>query len=311
MIQLKDVSKSVSFNSEQHTYTRCSDGKALHGVTEMLRTLKISPDYSGIPEEILQAAAERGKSIHLDCDVVDALDSPCGREEADAYLSLRKARGLTPVISEYFVTDGEDIASFVDLVLTTDELMKENKVILADIKCTSTLHEKPLSWQLSIYKRLFEAQNPNVKVAGLLGVWLPKKMYGEPDIVDVEEQDETSVVEAMECFKCGLAFSSEEDNATSVDIATEMMLDRLAGITQQVKELKDEEKELREKLSAFMADNNLKKYNGNGYSVTYVPEKKRVSFDSAALKKSNPEVYKQYTKETTTAASLLVSIKNK
>ena len=75
MINLVDISNVVHFDEGNHIYTRLSDGKTLCGVTSMMKLMGVSPDYSGVSDEVLRIAAERGRKIHLSCNMADVFDN--------------------------------------------------------------------------------------------------------------------------------------------------------------------------------------------------------------------------------------------
>lgn len=308
MITLADMTNVVSFNEADHTYTRVSDGKILCGVTTMMRKMGLSANYEGVSDEVLAKAAERGSEIHQMCVMVDALDCPCDNAEANTYLRMRKERGLIPVANEYLVTDGNNIASCIDLVFTTEELQKENKVIIADIKCTSSIHQEPLGWQLSIYRELFEAQNPELEVVGLLGIWLPKPIYGNPKIFDAVSFPTEEIDRLINCFVSGNSFvTSVTVQQASTDVSP--LQNSLVYILKKMDELKKKEAELKEQLQQFMLENGVMKIDNDDVLISYVKGGTSQRFDSTTFKKENPEMYDKYLKSSETKDSIRIKIK--
>lgn len=307
MINLVDISNVVHFDEGNHIYTRLSDGKTLCGVTSMMKLMGVSPDYSGVSDEVLRIAAERGRKIHLSCNMADVFDNFVDCREADAYLKMRRDKGLIPIESEYLVSDNEDIASCIDIVFTTEELQKENKVILADIKCTSSIHEKPLSWQLSIYKKMFEEQNPDIKVAGLIGIWLPKEKYGNPKIFDVEEIDPKQVNGLISLFKSGTFISFPAE--TSDNVALLEVQDKLIQVLTTIDKFKKMETELKQRLLDAMKEANVKKWESDKIVVSRVVGGTSQIFDATKFKAENEELYNQYLKTTEKKDSLRIKIK--
>ena len=53
---------NVFFSKEAHVYL-CGD-KELPGVTTVLRRHGLMPDYSGIPDKVLEEAARKGTALH-------------------------------------------------------------------------------------------------------------------------------------------------------------------------------------------------------------------------------------------------------
>lgn len=331
MIELKDITKEIIFDEVSHTYTRASDGKTLNGVTTMLRDMGLSADYNNIDQDILMKAADRGKMIHALCDLADAkdreitdfdelevfhdlkekgiivlLDEPTGMTEANTYLTLRREEKLIPITSEYLVSDGENIASSVDLVFTTEELMKDKKVLLSDIKCTSSVHEEPLGWQLSTYKYLFERQNPTLQVAGLLGVWLPKPQYGTAKIFDAKMYAQADIENLIFCYANGIEF---HQNVPSVKVDTSLAPTKgFAQVLRAMDELKKREENMKLQILQYMAQNGMKKLSQDGVDITYRNGVITSRFDSTAFKKDHPDLYNQYKREVLQKESIMVKI---
>jgi hypothetical protein len=130
----KLVKSGVVFDSEHHTYTL--DGKQLSGITSLLDRQLFKDKYSGIPEDILRKAAERGTYIHQCCELADeGFPSDC--KEAMNYLNLKSKYNLKIEESEYLVSDNEYYASCIDKVYRYDD----NTFYLGDIKTTYKLNK--------------------------------------------------------------------------------------------------------------------------------------------------------------------------
>lgn len=307
MINLIDISSVIHFDDDNHIYTRISDGKTLCGVTSMMKLMGVAPDYSGVSDEVLKVASERGRKIHLSCNMADLFDDFVECREADAYLRMRRDRGLVPIESEYLISDIENIASCIDVVFTTEELQKEKKVILADIKCTSSIHVNSLSWQLSIYKKLFEEQNQDIKVAGLIGIWLPKEQYGNPKIFDVEEISQKQVKSLISCFKSGILYSSPAKKTDNTELSA--VQDKLIHILTTIDKFKKIETELKQRLLDAMMKANVKKWESDKIVVSRIVGGTSQVFDSSKFKYENEELYNQYLKITEKKDSLRIKIK--
>ena len=55
------VKPPLDFDAHSHTYT--VEGRVIPSVTQILKAAKII-DYSGIPQDVLQAASRRGRAVH-------------------------------------------------------------------------------------------------------------------------------------------------------------------------------------------------------------------------------------------------------
>lgn len=162
--------KAVVFNEEEHSYWY--QGKELHGVTGAIGKLmgKEFPDT-----DTVKLATLYGKDVHSEVEhyfndhdhyfnktklsskgaqwVVDELERRCSTWILDR---------VETVECEVMVSDFEGTASKVDVVVRT----LEGNVWLFDIKTTSTFDRPYCSLQLSVYKKLYEA-NYGGTVCGL------------------------------------------------------------------------------------------------------------------------------------------------
>lgn len=303
---MKLTQSSVVFDEYNHTYTT-ADGKELGGVTSLLARQLFTDKYDCIPKSVLDRAAEYGTKVHNTLEVFDTLgvgDDPI----CDIYKGL--VDGMEHVDSEYLVTDGEHIASKIDKVFTIDG----ESAILADIKTTSKLDEDYVSWQLSIYSYLFRLMNPEIKVIRLLAIWLPKPQYGYPAIVEVPAIDDAEVKALLDADtkgenyvpKCSLEPLTTKEYLPT--IAPEFW-NYVIDIETKIEELKEKQKEMRAKLLAAMAENDVKKIESDRIIVTRKLASTSERVDSKLLKEIYPDVYKEVIKTSTTSESLLIKIK--
>ena len=331
MITLSNIEHLIAFDEVAHTYTRLLDGKELTGVTTMLKKMGLSADYAAVAEETLIKAADRGQMIHRLCDITDnedrevsefdeievhhdltekgivrLTDAATGMREANDYHMLRKQGEYIPVAQEYLISDGENIASAIDIVLTTETLAKENKVILVDLKCTSQIHETPLSWQLSVYRELFEHQNPDLKVEKVMCVWLPKPQYGSSKMIEVSEHSSKDVDTLINSFVMGkpLVLGSETENTAQFP-----KMQQLLTVIREMNALKDIETQLRQELMTWMTDKEIKSYSTDEVLVSRTVDSVTKKFDSTAFKKDNPSLYEKYVKASEKKGSLTIRFK--
>ena len=103
----------VLFNEDGHTYHL--EGHQLQGVTPIIAWL-FPETYSGIPQSVLDAAAEHGGMIHKKIELADRL----GIVDCDAvrdYMKLREQKGVKTLVNEYLVSHERRIASSIDVVM--------------------------------------------------------------------------------------------------------------------------------------------------------------------------------------------------
>lgn len=286
--------KEVAFNEWLHVYT-AGDGHTLIGVTELMKRHGLSPDYGGISKDVLEKAAARGTAIHQLLQDYDDGKTVIEDENLKAY----KALGLKVHCSEYLVSDNEIVATFIDKVL--------DDCSLADVKSTSTVHRRPLEWQLSIGAYLFELQNPGKKVPHLYCIHVRD---GKAKQIEVSRIPNDAVERLLECERCGVVYS---DNPVAADAALALeeqavvlaeQLDQIARLKLAIKETEQASAELQQRLYDYMTENNLDEMACElGTFVRKAPYTKK-ALDSARLKKEKPELYEQYLKESEVKGSI-------
>ena len=169
-VQLKD--SGVLFDEEQHTYLL--KDKYLSGITGMLQRQFFPNEFEGIPQYIVDQAAEYGTSVHQSCEDFDHSWINDGTVEVQDYIQICKDYKLQHECSEYTVTDGKDWASRIDKVYR----VSDDTFDLADIKTYGQMTPEKLEkarWQTSIYAYLFELQNKKAKVDRLFIIHLRNK----------------------------------------------------------------------------------------------------------------------------------------
>ena len=286
--------KEVAFNEWLHVYT-ASDGHTLIGVTELMKRHGLSPDYGGISKDVLEKAAARGTAIHQLLQDYDDGKAVIEDENLKAY----KALGLKVHCSEYLVSDNDIVATFIDKVL--------DDCSLADVKSTSTVHRRPLEWQLSIGAYLFELQNPGKKVPHLYCIHVRD---GKAKLIEVSRIPNEAVERLLECERCGVVYS---DNPAPADAALALeeqavvlaeQLDQIARLKLAIKETEQASAELQQRLYDYMTENNLDEMACElGTFVRKAPYTKK-ALDSTRLKKEKPELYEQYLKESEVKGSI-------
>lgn len=322
---MKELHNSpVVFDKDTHTYLL--NGVKLKGVTPIVKW--VYPDtYKDIPESVLQKAAEHGRLIHSACELYDSTgiaDEEC--EQLTDYIVMKGAFSLDTLCSEYLVDDGKAIASSIDKVYKTTE---EDVYDLADIKTTSSIHEKNVTLQLSIYAWLFERNNPGVKAGRLLLVWLPQRRYGKVDLVELQRIPSDLCEKIVEGFltgddgqmyadaiddvmgsgkpECKSAELVQSEDALPANLAE--VENEIIHIEQTMKEMKAREEELRAGLLELMKANNVKKWTSDRLVLSRKEDSVRETVDSAKLKKMHPGVYAECKKITAVKGSLTIKIK--
>ena len=106
------VNKKVFFSDIVHCYLN-DKGEELIGVTSLMKKHGLGADYSGIPQDVLERAAERGSRVHR---LLEDYDNGKAVEDCPILQSY-KSLGLQVAASEYLISDNRTVASSIDKVL--------------------------------------------------------------------------------------------------------------------------------------------------------------------------------------------------
>ena len=314
MKKLDLVESRVVFDNEHHTYTL--DGRELSGVTPIVKWL--FPDtYKGIPQSVLDKAAEYGTLIHSKCELYDNMgilpsdDDEC-RQVVVEYARLTKDYQVAK--SEYLVSDEQDIASSIDKVFGDDSL--------GDIKTTSKVHMVNVQVQLSIYAWLYEMQTGR-KANKLYLIWLPKPQYGTPMIKELERipADVCSCIvemyvkggdqlNAMAVLSGYLMVTDEPKKRIEGEIpeAMDEIIYELITVKKQLDIFTEREKELKKMILDTMSIKGEDKWSSDLIQISRRAASERESIDTKALKANEPSIYESYKKVTKVAESLTYKI---
>lgn len=304
------TSSPVLFEEDGHTYTL--NGHTLQGVTPIIAWL-FPETYKGIPESVLNQAAEYGSLIHKKCELADSMgivDDDIVRD----YMEVMQQHGLKVMLSEYLVSDEENIASCIDKVTENNDL--------CDIKTTSKVHIPNVTMQLSIYAWLFEMQNPGIKAGELYCVWLPKPQYGQADIIWLKRVPSEICAEIVQIYlnspddilnarailaQTGFEFERQKQTGDVPEAFSELM-DELITISETKKQLEEREKAIKEIVLSQMQKDGADKWGNDLIQITRMAAYERVSIDSKLLKELHPEIYKACCKTTKYSESLTYKV---
>lgn len=293
------VDAKVSFNEALHTYHLGE--KQLSGITGLIKK-HIFPDlYKDIPEFILNRAAERGSKIHKDCYTYDVFQS-IESEEVGWYADLLKENGLDVISSEYIVTDFEHFASPIDKVV-----LKNNLLYLADLKCTYKLNVDYVAWQLSIYKHLFEKQNPDLKIAGLYAIHIKDGAR----LVEIDAIDDDVISELLQAEKNGETFNNPFAPvvATHDDEKALMLISTITEIEEEMKAFKIKQAEYSEMLKKVFEELGVDKWETDSFIITKTKDHQRAQFDKKSFEGEYPELAKEFTKNITVKGGIKSKLK--
>ena len=297
---------NVFFEPLTHTYLLGE--KELTGVTTLLQKHHLMPDYSNIPDAVLNKAAEKGTALHKRIEDFDNGETFFQDEFIEQYLAVCQQNGLKFLVNELLVSDEELVASMIDGVY---EGSKPDTVILVDYKSTYKIHWRALSWQLSVYRTLFERQFPGIKVEALKVLWLDKKEESVKGLYPVEPIPEEEVQALFEAERNGQVYVDLNDTPDLGEVLAPEEADalvanasKIAELEKALKTLKDADTAIRQKLLDYMTENNIAEIACPGGSFKVKAGYTRTGVDSKKLREMFPSVAARVETTTTVKPSL-------
>lgn len=290
----------IKFDENLHKYT--VDGKEVISVTQLLQKHKITPSYDAVDKELLRMASERGTLIHEEVENW-IKDRELGfTEEAYYICDYLKDESYygSEVITEQMVAN-DVVAGRFDLIF----LDGKERLVLADIKTGNSKHLYGWTWQLSLYKYLYERMY-NKKIEYLKILWAHDE---DLTVIPCEYVGDDKIENLLNAEREGRLISD-------VDLGvSEEELEELEELMQDIKSKEEELNLLKEKVDKFketlygtMEKEGIKTVDRNKLKITYVAPSTRVSVDNKKLQKEEPEIYKKYVKTTTVAGSIKITL---
>ena len=281
----------VRFIEDPHSYWL--GDKQLNGITGILSRHLFPDKYDNIPSYILENAANRGTIVHDACRDWDMVGeyyiSDTDREDdkivefIESYIRVSEQYNLKPVYSEYLVTDGTDYASAIDSVFEIKKLLA-----LGDIKTTYKLDKEYLSWQLSIYKYLFEKQT-GLKVDKLFAIWVRDGGH----LIEVDYKGDDKVKALLDADRNGELYVEHKESSVEL-MALTTALDSLKGVMVEMERLKELEEEYKSQMEALFETYGVESWETDDFKITKVEPTTSNRFDSTSFKKDHPELHEKY-----------------
>ena len=294
----------IIFDPEAHEYLLIGDdftSTAYSGVTSILSQVLFPSKYKDVDEEVLARAAARGTRIHELCQATDTI--PTEPQEGDEqyvsevtnYELLKVANDITMVANEYLVSrDDWGIASQIDCV--------DSEGNLYDIKTTYRLDTEYVSWQLSFYAEMYEAQNPTLKAGKLFAIWLRGT---ESKLVEVPRKTPAQIQQVIDAWQADVTLTTADGDD----------IDRLVAIEEQIAILKDALSELESKrlqalepIQTKMVEDGVKSVDNPRIKITLVADSTSTRFDSKRFKADHSDLFNEYSTETTRAGYIKTTL---
>ena len=289
----------IKFDENLHKYT--VDGKEVISVTQLLQKHKITPSYDAVDKELLRVASERGTLIHEEVEKWIESGESGFTEEAERicdYLNSTADRD-SQIISEQIVAN-DIVAGRFDILFT-----HKKELVLADIKTGNSKHLYGWSWQLSLYKYLYERMYEK-KIEHLGIIWVRESGM---TVMPCEYVGDEKIENLLKAEREGRLISD-------VDlVVSEEELEDLTELMEEIKAKEDELKLMKEKvdkvkeiLYGTMEKEGVKTVDRGNLKITYVAPSCRTSVDSKKLEKEEPDIFKKYVKTTTVAGSIKITL---
>jgi hypothetical protein len=339
MINKSDLKQSeVRFNEETHTYLRGE--QRLSGITGLIHNvlqLGVYPDANDYVLKVqIPKAGYYGTCVHKAIQTYDELGIECVEypekphptagmlpaqevsEELNSYKCL--LMGLRTIACEFTVDYG-NFASQIDSVKADED----DEIFLVDYKTNNLQYypggqaglEEYLSWQLSCYAFMFERQT-GLKVSGLIAMWL-RKNEGERWAIERKPDDQVKCLldtlvsltdhgfvyfnDTMQVYNT-TQLQKVVEQTTNLAVPTEITT-AIANLLKAEKLAKT----MKEKLRELMEQNGVTKWECDEFTAMITKESTTTTFDSTSFKKAYPEIYKQYSKQTTRKGSFKITQK--
>ena len=305
-VQLKD--SGVLFDEEQHTYLL--GDKYLSGITGMLQRQFFPNEFEGIPQYIVDQAAEYGTSVHQSCEDFNHSWINDGTVEVQDYIQICKDYKLQHECSEYTVTDGKDWASRIDKVYR----VSDDTFDLGDIKTYGQMTPEKLAkarWQLSIYAAMFEMQNKKAKVGRLFVIHLRNKQKKDGSWDHIAEIIFVNRIPSDICEDLLATDLRGEQFADPFGIPEEYKSQEnyIRELIQKKAEIEEALSGIKAKILADMTAKDVRTWATDTMRLTRKLPTTRTAFDLQKFKKDNPDLnYDDYLKESQVSGSLLIAV---
>lgn len=289
----------IKFDETLHKYT--VDGKEVISVTQLLQKHRITPSYDAVDKELLRVASERGTLIHEEVENWIKNGESGFTEEAERicdYLNSTADRD-SQIISEQIVAN-DIVAGRFDILFTY-----KKELVLADIKTGNSKHLYGWSWQLSLYKYLYERMYDK-KIEHLGIIWVRENGM---TVMPCEYVGDDKIENLLNAEREGRLISDVDLGVSEEELEElQELMEDIKYKEEELNLLKEKVDKVKETLYGTMEKEGIKTVDRNKLKITYVAPSTRTSVDSKKLQKEEPEIYKKYVKTTTVAGSIKITL---
>lgn len=311
MIKLKD--SGVVFIEQPRGYWL--DGRRLQGITTAIQRV-LNPemldldDLSSFHRNNIINAGEYGSVVHEAIQGYIEKDEYFGtgcENELLAFTEFCQTNGLTPIASEYLVTDYKHFASAIDIVCVDSE----GKVVLVDTKTSRSYNKEHCSIQLGKYREMFELVNPDYKVSRAL-VFQINMREGKEPISKTHKVRLKSRKFIKEFYENEVKFWSTdmlEKTETAIPAPIQTLMGNIKTVKESLDKYRQMEKEFSSRLLEEFNKYGLDKLENEDLIISKRNSYVRESFDSKKFKEDHPELYDGYKKESVVNESISIRLR--
>lgn len=292
------INSAVKFDETTHTYTL--NGNKLISVTTLLSKHHLSPDYSGVNQDLLKSSAEYGNMVHKEIEEWIKYGTFTNNSlELQSFINWLDTSGYEIVDSEYLVCN-DIIGGKVDLLLRHKET---GVYVIADIKTTSVIHKESVSWQVTLYNHFDE----DVAQVGMCLHFLKDSTL---EIESVPLKTRQDVEKLIECERHGELFLYDLDKLNNALADLSKVETLIASYKALIKKAETEQKVIHDQIRQEMESRNIKTLPLPNMTITIVEDSQKRTFDKKAFQQAHPEIdLSQYDKITISNGYLKITLK--
>jgi len=308
----------ITFDEKTHSYE--IDGKKAISVTQILKEIGISEDFSDKDEVVMERvrkAAEKGN--YYDQLAEEAMEKPYELTEwQQRYLDQLKKYNIKPLKAQIILGTEEPfpIAGKPD---TIGHNTKTDKTVILDLKATYMIYKNSVTWQTNLYSWLMDKENYEDYEKYVLHYDEKNDLF---TMMKLENIPRENIKKALECYLMGEDYN---ENTGSIIKNTNNIvnLEEFSKVFDQAKEYEEKLKEAKKELNVFyekiieeMKNNNIKTMDVENFKLTYTPETERKKVDYQEILKTlgielDNKTIKEHTKITKVKSKLTVTKKKK
>ena len=290
----------IKFDETLHKYT--VDGKEVISVTQLLQKHKITPSYDAVDKELLRMSSERGTLIHEEVENWIKKRETGFTEEFERICDflIERADGNTKILSEQMVAN-DVVAGRLDLLYLNDK----KELVLADIKTGNSKHLYGWTWQLSLYKYLYERMYDK-KIKYIEIFWAHDE---DLTVIPCGYVGDDKIENLLNAEREGRLISDVDLGVSEEELEElEELMEDIKSKEEELKLLKDKVDSVKKILYDTMGKEGVKTVDRGKLKITYVAPSNRTSIDSKKLEKEEPEIYKKYVKTTTVEGNIKITL---